>query len=104
MELQVNVFDVWAFRKTASGIEYLLLHTSQQKADRHFNGGRFWQIPSGTIEGSEKVVEAVVRLLKNFGLTAAGICFRHHDHDQPGRQSSDRHQPGAGQGAAAIAG
>jgi hypothetical protein len=47
MELQPNVFDVWVFRRAPSGdVEDLLLHTSQLKADRWFNNGRFWQIPS----------------------------------------------------------
>jgi len=78
MELEVNVFDVWAFRKSASGIQYLLLHTSQQKADRYFNGGRYWQIPSGTVEDSESVVAAVVRRLGNFGVTATGIWAAEH--------------------------
>jgi hypothetical protein len=78
MDLKVNVFDAWTFRKTGSGIEYLLLHTSQHKADRYFNGGRFWQIPSGAIEGTERVVAAIARVLENFGLTASGIWAAEH--------------------------
>jgi hypothetical protein len=41
------VYDLWVFRRSARGVEFLVLHTSQAKADRHFNGGRFWQIISG---------------------------------------------------------
>ncbi len=78
MELQADVFDIWAFRKTDQGTRYLLLHTSQQKADRYFNGGRFWQIPSGRLEGSEKVVEAVARVVGRFGLTPSGIWAAEH--------------------------
>lgn len=78
MELKADVFDVWAFRRTSSGVEYLLLHASQDKADRYFNGGRFWQIPSGSIKASEKVVAAVARLLGGFGLTASGIWAAEH--------------------------
>jgi hypothetical protein len=69
MELQANVFDVWVFRRTSSGtVEYLLLHTSQEKADRWFNGGRFWQVPSDMTEPSEQIVPAIARRLREFGL------------------------------------
>ena len=40
------VYDLWVFRRRSHGVEYLVLRTSQIKADRHFNGGRFWQILS----------------------------------------------------------
>ncbi len=78
MDLSVNVFDVWPFRKSVNGIEYLLLHTSQEKADRYFNGGRFWQIPSGFIEPGEKVVAAIERQLRDLGLNAASIWAAEH--------------------------
>ncbi len=78
MKLQPNVFDVWAYRKHASRTEYLLLHTSQEKADRYFNGGRFWQIPSGLIDDFEDVVAAIVRKLGAFELTAASIWAAEH--------------------------
>jgi hypothetical protein len=39
-------FDVWAFRRRPQGVEFLLLHTSVEKAERYFDGGRFWQTPS----------------------------------------------------------
>jgi hypothetical protein len=45
LHLAPNVFDVWAFQRRADGIVFLLLYTSAEKATRHFNGGRFWQIP-----------------------------------------------------------
>jgi hypothetical protein len=45
MELRTDVIDVWVFRRGPDGVRYLLLHTSQEKADRWFGGGRFWQIP-----------------------------------------------------------
>lgn len=78
MELEPNVFDVWVFRRTGAAIEYLLLHTSQDKADRYFNGGRFWQIPSGTIAATEPVEQAIERRLTEFGLTALGIWAAEH--------------------------
>ena len=78
MKLDCNVFDVWAFRRTPPKVEYLLLHTSQYKADRYFNGGRFWQIPSNFMRESERVVPAISRLLAGFGLTPTGIWAAEH--------------------------
>lgn len=78
MKLEVNVFDVWVFRRSSAGVEYLLLHTSQQKADRYFNGGRFWQIPSDMTAESEGIVAAVTRRVADFGLTASAIWAAEH--------------------------
>lgn len=78
MELKFNVFDAWAFRRTAAGVEYLLLHTSQQKADRYFNGGRFWQIPSDILAPAEKVVPAITRVLGSYSLTPTAIWAAEH--------------------------
>jgi hypothetical protein len=78
MELDVNVFDLWTFRRGRVGAEYLLLHTSQAKADRWFNGGRFWQIPSHFFGATERVPDAVRRLLGDFGLSPAGIWAAEH--------------------------
>lgn len=78
MKLSANVFDAWVFRKTDRRVEYLLLYTSQQKADRYFNGGRFWQIPSNAIEDGENVTAAVARLLGGFGLVPSSIWAAEH--------------------------
>jgi hypothetical protein len=78
MRLNSAVYDIWVFRRAAPGIEFLLLHTSQTKADRHFNGGRFWQIPSGVFEGDESVAAAVDRKLASYGLNAGGIWAAEH--------------------------
>jgi hypothetical protein len=78
MKLQINVFDIWAFRRSAGGVEYLLLHTSQEKADRYFNGGRFWQIPSNFTGENEPVVQAVARLLGEFSMTPRAIWAAEH--------------------------
>ena len=78
MELSVNVFDIWVFRRTDQGIQYLLLYTSEAKADRYFNGGRFWQIPSGFIEDDEDIVSAIERQLKEFGLCAGSVWAAEH--------------------------
>jgi hypothetical protein len=78
MKLQANVFDVWVFRNSPAGVEYLLLKTSQFKADRYFNGGRFWQIPSGCTLGDEDIVTGVDRVLSGFGLAAAAVWAAEH--------------------------
>ena len=78
MKLQSNVFDVWVFRRTPPKVEYLLLHTSQHKADRYFNGGRFWQIPSNFMQESEREVPAIGRMLAGFGLEPTGIWAAEH--------------------------
>lgn len=78
MKLASNVIDVWAFRRDSLGTRYFLLHTSQAKADRYFNGGRFWQIPSGVVEDGEAVEDAVQRVIGRYGLTATGIWAGEH--------------------------
>lgn len=78
MKLAVNVFDVWVFSRTASGTHYLLLYTSIEKANRHFNGGRFWQIPSGVIMEGETITQAIVRELARYGLPASAIWAGEH--------------------------
>jgi hypothetical protein len=78
MQLAVNVFDVWAFRRTAEGVRFLLLHTSQEKAERFFNGGRFWQIPSDEVKDGEHITDAVARHLRAFGLKAQAIWAAEH--------------------------
>ena len=78
MHLNAAVYDLWVFRRTASGVEFLLLRTSEEKAARYFNGGRFWQIPSGVFELEESVPAAVDRELASYGLTACGVWAAEH--------------------------
>lgn len=78
MDFAHNVFDVWVFHRRGAQIEYLLLHTSQEKADRFFAGGRFWQIPSDVVNEGESVTGAITRLLKGFGLTPSAIWAAEH--------------------------
>lgn len=42
MKLRTDIFDLWVFRRDPDAVRYLLFHTSQEKADTWFNGGRFW--------------------------------------------------------------
>lgn len=78
MHLNSNVFDIWVFRKLADEVEYLLLHCSQLKADRYFNGGRFWQIPSGVFAEGEGVVATIDRKLAIHGIVAQSVWAAEH--------------------------
>jgi len=78
MQLQPDVFDVWTFRRRGPQTEYLLLHTSQLKAQRWFNGGRFWQIPSGRVADGETVTDAMARVLGKLGLDPLEIWAAEH--------------------------
>ena len=78
MHLAGNVFDVWAFQRRPEGIVFLLLHTSVEKAARYFNGGRFWQIPSGSVDANETMTIALTRVLGLFGLRPKAIWAAEH--------------------------
>jgi ADP-ribose pyrophosphatase YjhB (NUDIX family) len=78
MRLAANVFDVWTFRRLGGETRFLLLHASEEKARRHFNDGRFWQIPSGCVNEGETVTDAITRVLNRFGLTATSIWAGEH--------------------------
>ena len=78
MELRTDPMDLWTFRRDADGVRYLLLHTSQEKADRFFNGGRFWQIPAALIARDETVVDASPRCLAELGLVAKSVWAVEH--------------------------
>lgn len=73
MRLAPNVFDVWAFQRQGGETRFLLLHASEEKARRHFGGGRFWQIPSGVIGDDEAVTDAITRDLMRYGLSPTTI-------------------------------
>ena len=78
MEFRTGAFDIWLYRRVGESVEYLLLHTSQEKADLWFNGGRFWQIPSELVASEEKLVAAVHRCLSDFGLEAGSVWAVEH--------------------------
>ena len=78
MQFNPSVFDIWVFRRTSGGAEYLVLHASQAKADRHFNGGRFWQIPSGVIQPDETVLAAIDRKLESHSLHTQAVWAAEH--------------------------
>jgi hypothetical protein len=78
MELAANVFDVWAFQRQGLETRFLLLHSSAEKARRHFGGGRFWQIPSDVVQDGEAVTDAITRKLNRFGLSPNTIWAAEH--------------------------
>lgn len=78
MRLSPNVFDVWTFQRQGPDTRFLLLHASEEKARRHFGGGRFWQIPSGVVEGDEPITDAITRKLNGLGLTPRAIWAGEH--------------------------
>ncbi len=78
MQLAPNVFDVWTFRRTPDGIRFLLLYTSLEKAERFFNGGRFWQIPSDLVKDGEHVTDAIARVVRALGLKTRAIWAGEH--------------------------
>lgn len=78
MILNAAVYDIWVYRRTPTGVLFLLLHTSQEKADRYFSGGRFWQIPSGVFESGESVPDAFDRELAQYGLAPKEIWSAEH--------------------------
>lgn len=78
MRLNPAVYDIWVFRRAVAGVEFLVLRTSEEKADRYFNGGRFWQIPSGVFDGEESVPTAADRELAPYGLSARAVWSAEH--------------------------
>lgn len=78
MELRTDVLDLWVFHRGPDGVQYLLLQTSQEKADRWFGGGRFWQIPGAWLQDGESVVAAARRTLGELGLSAKTLWAVEH--------------------------
>jgi hypothetical protein len=91
MRQRVGVFDVWVYRKDEDAIRYLLLHTSQEMADRWFNGGRFWQIPSDCVSGDEPLIDAVRRCLGGFGVAPTSIGAVDHAYTIYNRRYDEVH-------------
>lgn len=78
MKLNTNVFDLWVFHKQEEAPNYLLLHTSNEKADKWFAGNRFWQIPCDFFQENEPVEAAVRRVLKTYDLKMKALWAVEH--------------------------
>lgn len=81
MNLRTNTFDLWVFHRRPDEPRYLLLHTSREKADRWFGGGRFWQTPPGDLmRDGETLEEAIRRVLDGLGLELRGAWAAEHSY------------------------
>ena len=78
LDFRTGFFDLWVFRRAGNGVEYLLLHVSQEKADRFFGGGRFWQIPTSAVGERENLPGACRRLLTDTGVVPRGVWSADH--------------------------
>ena len=78
MKHRVGAFDVWVYREYEGAVRYLLLRTSKEKADRWFNGGRFWQVPSDFASEGEPLASAAERCLASFGIQASAVWAVEH--------------------------
>jgi hypothetical protein len=88
MKFRADGFDVWVFRRTPRGPEYLLLRTSREKAERWFGGGEFWQIPSD-FTGDLGVVQAVTGELGRLGLQPLSVWAAEHAYTIYNRRYED---------------
>jgi ADP-ribose pyrophosphatase YjhB (NUDIX family) len=89
MKLRTDVFDLWVFRRDPDEPRYLILHTSQEKADKWFSGGRFWQIPGGFFDDDEQVVVALRRTLDEFDLVPKSLWVIEHTYTYYNRRRSN---------------
>jgi ADP-ribose pyrophosphatase YjhB (NUDIX family) len=89
VHLRTDAFDVWTYRKDKDAVRYLLLHTSQGKADRWFNGGRFWQIPSDFTKEGETLQGAAQRCLAEIGVAAKSLWAVEHTYTIFNRRYQD---------------
>jgi len=89
MQLRTNAFDLWVFRRDPDEPRYLILRTSQEKADRWFSGGRFWQIPGGFFELDEDVVGAIRRILAGISMSPKSLWVIEHTYTYYNRRRGD---------------
>jgi hypothetical protein len=78
VQIRSDAFDLWVFRRDQDEARYLVLHTSQEKADRWFGGGRFWQIPGDYVAEGESIESAAQRCVESYGLTARSLWAVEH--------------------------
>ena len=77
IEFSVQNFDLWVFRRNPH-VEYLLLKTSAEKAERFFNGGIFWQIPTDSVRDAETIENAATRVVDTLGLNNLNLWAAEH--------------------------
>src|SRR5512135_880284 len=89
MQLRTNAFDLWVFRRDRDQPRYLIFHTSQEKADKWFSGGRFWQIPAGFFKPDEDVCGAIQRILAAMSLAPRSLWVIEHTYTYYNRRRAD---------------
>jgi hypothetical protein len=73
-----RTFDLWIFHRQGGEPRYLMLRTSQAKADKWFGGGRFWQVPGDFYAPGEGTLAAIRRHMGEWGLAPlAGWACEH---------------------------
>jgi hypothetical protein len=78
MNLNINVFDLWTYHLADGEPKYLMMQTSQEKADKWFGGGRFWQIPGDFFRDDEDTIASIKRSLSDYNLTPKSIWTVEH--------------------------
>ena len=66
-------FDLWIYHRMADEPRYLLMRTSQEKADRWSGGGRFWELPGDFYQEGESTLAAIRRFMGDLGLHPLAI-------------------------------
>jgi ADP-ribose pyrophosphatase YjhB (NUDIX family) len=89
VRFRTGAFDIWVYRKDTDAVRYLLLRTSQEKADRWFNGGRFWQVPTEFTKEGETLQIAAQRCLAEFELRAKSLWAVEHSYTIFNRRYED---------------
>jgi len=80
MKFNSNVFDLWVFGQDEDIIKYLLLYSSQEKADTWFGGVRFWQILSDFFQEDEGIIDGASRLLSKYNFNLLSLWAVEHSY------------------------
>jgi ADP-ribose pyrophosphatase YjhB (NUDIX family) len=91
MKHRVGAFDVWVYGRHEGVPHYLLLRTSQEKADRWFNGGRFWQVPTEFTNDGESLATACTRCLHSYAINAQELWAVEHTYTIYNRRYEELH-------------
>ncbi len=89
MKIRSDIFDLWTYHRRDGPAKYLLLHTSQAKADKWFGGGRFWQIPCAEVTEGQSVVDALSACLADFNLKPRSLWAVEHTYTIYNRRRDD---------------
>jgi hypothetical protein len=68
-----GVLDIWVFHRENAVNKYLLMRTSEEKADRWFGGARFWQIPCAFTDANLTATESITKAVKELALELRSV-------------------------------